>query len=365
MSDIVDIADTHGETRASHRRSMRRWLIMAAATLLLMTVAIPLKVSYDCQRVLSAAEAAGGDVRVNDTWYENSYIGFWPSRTRIRIKRYLPTGMTCLDPWQQQDFFFEESAAISDDWLLEQDFSVLPCFVRIRISNPQITDVGIQSLGRIAKLETLLVPRTALTDEGLQAFSGHPHIKWLSLHETQVTAASLPVLTSMPNLTVLVVSWTNIVGDQLQQLRTLPELEYLAVDASQLTEPFVTSLSTFPKLTGLHVIAPTSIPGAPSPKLDVKHSQNVVNDALLQRLLKETTISRLWIDDGSAITDASVPALLKAGHIQQLDAWNVGMSADGAHKVNSIHRSWNRRDSAVWLPGESTVGRDDFAKRYK
>src|SRR5690606_4793243 len=152
----------------------------------------------------------------------------------------------------------------------------------------------------------------------------------LGLHQTQVTANSLPVLASMPRLAGLVVSCTGIVGDELPAVRRCAELRLLAVHASQLTEPVHSRLSTFPNLTHLTVLSSTSGPDAGLAQEAFGSGTHVVmDDPLLQRILKETTITTVWIEDGSGITDPSVPALLKAGHIHRLDVWDVGMSAEG------------------------------------
>lgn len=366
MNDVADIAETFDPNATTWRWRPWRWVIAGVAIVLLTIVAIPLKVAYDCERVLRAATAAGGIVDVVDTWYKSPHFGFWPTELRLGGKRYLPEGMQCLDRWQKQTFIFEQAAAIDDDWLLSRNFAALPCEVSIRIRHPRVGDIGIRSLAGITRLESLQVPHTSLTDEGLKAFAGHPHLVRLSLHETEVTAASLPVLASMPKLTGLVVSSTPISGNELHQLRACPNLHYLAVDAGQLTEPFLSRLSTFPKLTQLFVVLPTSKPIARSPGTSGEmRSDAVVDDALLQRLLTETTITSLWIEDGSAITDASMPSLLKAGHLRSLDAWNVNMSVEAAQQVNSVHCSRASNSAAILLPGESTVYRDHFVNEYK
>ena len=55
--------------RSRRRRSLRRWLFAAAAIVLIAAVAIPLKVAYDCQRVLNAARAHVGveDVKLQQS----------------------------------------------------------------------------------------------------------------------------------------------------------------------------------------------------------------------------------------------------------------------------------------------------------
>jgi hypothetical protein len=366
VTETTDSAEAREASATTRRWRPWRWLIAGTAIVLLTIAAIPLKVAHDCAGVLSAAKAAGGMLNVVDTRYENPCWGLWPSEARLAVKRYLPDSVQCLDRWQSQFFFFDQTAAIDDDWLVNRNFAALPCEVRIRIRHPRVGDGGIRSLSGITRLESLFVPQTSLSDDGLKAFAGHPHLIHVSLHDTDVTAASLPVLASLPKLRVLVVSSTDIPGDELHQLRACRGLSYLVLDAVQLTEPFLSSLSTFPKLTGLIVVGPTARPITSVPGTTVAvQSDAVVDDALLQRILKETTITRLWIEDGSAITDASVPALLKAGHIDKLTAWNARMSFESAHQVNVVHRSWVGLTPSICLPGEATVHRDLLANAYK
>ena len=367
MSDATKPADTCEQEPAGRRRLLRRWLLAAVAIVLITAVAIPLRVAYDCQRVLNAAHDAGADLRaLNGIDRRYLHVDQWPASAKDFVDRFLPFGMKCLYRRQTQVISFDETATISDEWLLARDFSALQCEVCIRIRHPHVSDVGIQSLAQITNLGTLLVPNTLLSDEGLKPFIGHPHLAQLGLHGTQITSDSLPVLTSISNLRNLHVSHTNISGDQLRQLRMCPELYTLAVDAGQLTEPLLSSLSSFPQLTKLCVLAPESGSVIPTPvESPIDAPRVVVDDALLQRILKETTITKLYIEDGSAITDASVPALLKARHIKWLDAWNVGMSADGALKVNAIHGSLVVDEPAVRLPGESTWIKDELVRHFK
>jgi hypothetical protein len=305
-------------------------LIAGIAIVLLTAIAIPMTRAYRAQQALERMRDAGGHVQI-DTPPPRS--GSWLNYWRRHHKRKLPEGLQCLDPEQEVIVLFDGTAAIDDQWLVDHNFTSLPCRIFIQIYHPEITDVGIRALSDIPQLEGLFVSRTRLTDKGLKAFAGHERLSCLGLHGTGVTAAGLPVLATLPRLRHLDMSGTDITGEELCQLCSCPRLESFHVDPDQLTASLASNFRHFPSLCEMSIRpARMPLPGWPE-----SHPSTPCDDATLSRLLNQTRIEHLIVHDGSGITDASLAPLLAATHLRFLRISDAGMSHAAAEKVSTAH----------------------------
>lgn len=330
MNRVADNTDTLESLPDRRRWRPWRWLIAGIAIVLLIATAIPMTLAYRAEQALARMRAAGGEVQI---YAAPPRSRGWLDRAWSDIKQELPEGFQCLDPELEVSVLFERSSAIDDQWLVDHDFSSLPCRILIGIYHPDITDVGIRALAGIRQLEGLFVDRTRLTDDGLKMFAGHENLSMLGLHSTEVTAAGLPALATLPRLRHLDVSGTDITGDELCQLRTCSRLESFHVDPNQLTASLASELRHFPRLRAMSIRSSRiSLPGWPETQ-----PSTPCDDATLSRLLSQTKIVHLSIHDGREVTDTSVAPLLAATHLRHLSITDAGISHAGALKVNAAH----------------------------
>jgi hypothetical protein len=136
--------------------------------------------------------------------------------------------------------------------------------VAMRLSPVPLNDEDMAFLGRLTKLESLMLPSVdltdrwlvfvkdlknlevlqlydmKLTDDGLRSMSGLSKLKVLSLHGTRIT--SLEHLSSLKKLSYLCVAYTAVDDSDLAVLRDWPNLGELDVRKTEVTDHGVAGL---------------------------------------------------------------------------------------------------------------------------
>jgi Leucine-rich repeat (LRR) protein len=99
--------------------------------------------------------------------------------------------------------------------------------VTLSMPNSDISDAGLESLGKIESLESLVLTSTRVTDAGLAALEGLPKLQHLNLSATRITDEAVERLARLTTLRTLSLSGTAISPRALEGLKPLRNLEWL------------------------------------------------------------------------------------------------------------------------------------------
>jgi hypothetical protein len=113
---------------------------------------------------------------------------------------------------------------------------------RLKLGNPQITDVGVAALSELPALEVLEVNRAAVTGVGLRRFDRLNRIKEISMNETPMTDVGLMHLGKLKSLETLRLEKSSVTDAGLEHLGGLGELRMLMLEGSKVTDEGAASL---------------------------------------------------------------------------------------------------------------------------
>ena len=108
--------------------------------------------------------------------------------------------------------------------------------------NSQIFDGGLMHLSGMTQLKWLNLWRVAISDLGVMHLAGLTNLEWLNLDNTQLSDSGLPHLAEMTNLTFLHLGSTFISDAGLEHLHPLTSLKDLKVTRTGVSEAGVESL---------------------------------------------------------------------------------------------------------------------------
>jgi hypothetical protein len=113
----------------------------------------------------------------------------------------------------------------------------------------QVSDAGLEPVGRLTHLQSLHLSDTPVTDAGLQHLRELTELRELGLNRTRVTDAGLSQLRGLPNLSSLALDGTRITDAGLVQLKGFPRLKRLFLNRTGVTPAGVQELKrTMPNL---------------------------------------------------------------------------------------------------------------------
>ena len=108
--------------------------------------------------------------------------------------------------------------------------------------NSQISNAGMESIGKLTSLKKLNLWRDALTDDGVRQLAGLTNLEWLNLDNTQLSDAGLDSLQGMHKLTFLHLGSTSISDAGLPKLTGLTALKDLKVTRTAVSQAGVDEL---------------------------------------------------------------------------------------------------------------------------
>lgn len=141
----------------------------------------------------------------------------------------------CPIPAPGDGFGIDLHGAADDGSLANLRFLTVSPVRAINLECSQITDAGLESLGRFDHLLTLDLDGTAVTDAGLKHLVACGQLRWLSLRDTQVSDAGLEHLKGLSELERLELCGTKVteVGlKEFQKVRPKCKIEFGATDST-------------------------------------------------------------------------------------------------------------------------------------
>jgi len=115
-----------------------------------------------------------------------------------------------------------------------------------------ITDRGLAVVERMPQMSTLSLINTSVTDKGLSSLHQLP-LNALFLSDTKVTDAGMTMLAELRSLEVLELNGTSVGDEGVAQLASLPKLRTLALQKTALTDRGLEHLETVRSLQTLYV----------------------------------------------------------------------------------------------------------------
>jgi Leucine-rich repeat (LRR) protein len=161
-------------------------------------------------------------------------------------------------------------------------FEVLPDLFRIgtvNVTDTDITDEQLKSVGKLRKLTSLLLGGTAVTDAGLANLRNLGELESLHLQNTKITDAGLAHLVALPKLTILDISGTKVTDAGMKELAKCQKLNWLLMSKTSISDEGIKAFEKHPRLGRLTIF-------------DTK-----ISTAAIDKLLE--SIPKLSVDSGA------------------------------------------------------------------
>jgi hypothetical protein len=179
--------------------------------------------------------------------------------------------------------------------------------------NPQITDAGLDRVGKLTGLRGLYLGWTSITDSGLEHIAGLKQLRHLILRDT-----------------------TKIKGDGLKHLRGLAQLDRLDLYNARITDAALEHIRAIPKL-GQLVLSETDITDAGLASLRGKsfYSLDLAGTSISDEGLSHLTGSKIvkLNISGTLITDDGLSLLEGMAGLQELKVVNTRVTHEGLERL--------------------------------
>jgi hypothetical protein len=188
----------------------------------------------------------------------------------------------------------------------------LPALREMEIVGDRLTDAGLASLAKVARLDVLHLEGTSmLTDEGLRTLAGSTTLRHLRL-SGPFTDAGMAYLAAMPSLKVLWLEAPKVTEEGLRLLSESKTLERLCVPwIDAVTDRGVEYLKAMPRLKALGI------------------GNARGSDAGVMRLASLTNLEVLALKGGPSLTDSGLQYLPALPKLRALQIYNSGITERG------------------------------------
>lgn len=229
-------------------------------------------------------------------------------------------------PWLQE--LSLSQSQISDEGLRHigkltflREIKILASRYGSRRGEPTISDVGIQHLAGLKKLEVFHAPNTRLTDASLKVFGAFETLRELDLRGCPITDAGLQQLSDLRHLQVLQLGAANITARGLARITQNPIRSLFLYDC-QIDDAALAELKKLERLEDLWIGRARITDAGIKHLADLNLVQLGLADTRLtddaaDSLGRITSLRRLLIS-GTQMTEASLPALLKLQNLESV-----------------------------------------------
>lgn len=266
------------------------------------------------------------------------------------------------------------AAEITDEDLAH--FLALPNLSGLDLSQSLITDAGLETIARIAKLNNLKLFRVNISDAGVAALAEAPNLGILNLDATPITGRALETISTFPKIRSLTLNGTNVDAAGLAALQNLPSLNSLHIVRLQsFTPDMIPAVAAHPGIATLSLTfnpVGSSIRGLEGSKVqqlsfmsgnvsdedgvvlggltelvNLTANGNPIGDATMAAIAGLPKLNLLQIP-GTAVTDAAGPDFARMARLRTLfiDETSVG-DAFVAHLVGLPLESLTLRKTSI------------------
>jgi Leucine Rich repeat len=216
-----------------------------------------------------------------------------------------------------------DASRLRDEHLRE--LIAFPWLKQVRLNDAPVGDVGMKHIGRLTKLDYLVLRGTQVTDAGLAHLAGLTELEVLDLHKTGVTGPGLVHLGAMKRLHTLNIDQSKLTDAGLAAgvsgIKGLENLRFLGLSGTRLgddgLEASVAGLKNLKKLT----------------YLDVNDTR--VTDAglgCLDRLMQPIGLGLA----GTKVTDKGIARLRAVRNMRSLDLSRTAVTDQGCAQLARI-----------------------------
>jgi hypothetical protein len=157
-------------------------------------------------------------------------------------------------------------------------FEVLPDLYRIgtvNMTDTDIVDADLKSVGKLSKLTSLLLGGTGITDQGLAELHNLGDLESLHLQNTPITDAGMAHLAALPRLTILDISGTKITDAGLKEIAKCQQLNWLLMSRTAITDEGLKSLEKLPRIGRLSIFDTKTTPAGIEKLVKAKADQQL------------------------------------------------------------------------------------------
>jgi hypothetical protein len=203
-----------------------------------------------------------------------------------------------------------------------------------------VTDAGLASLANNTRLHSLVAPRQC-TDRSGTVLASLSELRFLSLSDAQVTDAILPSVGRLPRLVHFEAGRTQLTGQGLWHLRGCDRLRTLQLWQTQVEDDGLEALADLPRLEAVN-LSSCRIGDAGATQLANVRSLRSLNLWGTQvgdrgaKALAQLEKLELLILDNTQIGDASIDALLSLRKLRILAVAGTKISPQGFAKLKSF-----------------------------
>ena len=295
-------------------RRLKRWVGLLLVPIIMLCVLVWRVVSPSISSLQAQVESIGGS-------YDRRHLDLSSGNPPwISVSRMMVSTALRLDR-ESVNINFRKSQ-LNDDWLQQNG----------------------KSLGEI-RLHLLDISETDVTDTGVAALAAAKSVGSIDFAQTAVTDHSIPVIVGLKNMHAVDLRGTQISSLGLIQLTAHPRIWRWKIDGNLLTDEVVSQLNQSPQVRELTL-------------------ENVTADQLEQaKALK--TVQALSL---SAITDQSVPRLVKLKNLKYLTLYNDELSEEAFTALQKAlpgvdFRRYRQPSRAEMLVSQQAIAREAWAQR--
>jgi serine/threonine protein kinase/Leucine-rich repeat (LRR) protein len=211
-----------------------------------------------------------------------------------------------------------ELTNVTDAWL--SHIRGLASLHDLQLGGTQISDSGLEHIGGLKELRGLNLWGTRVTDAGLAHLSGLTRLVGLTLDGTQVTGVGFAHLQGLKQMVYLAVAETQVDDATIQHIRDLPIVQNLKLARTKVTDAGLSRLRGMAGLWYLH------LGGLP-----------ITDRGLASLGIEEMPWLTHLILRHTEVTDASLPTILKAQRLEEIDLTETNVSAQSFATLKKVY----------------------------
>ena len=168
--------------------------------------------------ILKSLETGKTDEQVSISYFPEQTVGKAPEGA---VRQIRDRGIAIVPIAQNSNYLCANFVAVES--FTEKDLQLLEPIKKqliwLKSGNLELSDQGLETLGKLQALTRLNLQKTKITDQGLQKLINLTELQYLNLAWTKVTAKGIEQLNGLKNLRQLYLFQTSVSVDELNSLK--------------------------------------------------------------------------------------------------------------------------------------------------
>lgn len=221
----------------------------------------------------------------------------------------------------------------------------LPAVRSLLLNDTDVTDAGMQAIGKLETLTNLDLRGCAITNQGVSSLAGLSNLKALRFSgksgKTDITDESMPSIGKLTKLKVLALDFLKFAAgaEGLSHLNQLTQLQELYAANTLINDDSLEVIArSFPTLKKLRAAA------------------SQVSDDGLAQIAKMSQLEELDVSENSQITDEGLVHLASMKQLKKLNLWRVQITDAGVEQLAGLtNLEWLNLDNVAYLSDAGLV----------